>query len=373
MSKHKPTPSDFKTRPLLLIGSIPGDSAESVMREWGAAIGPQLVALPDGETGYRRMWMEFLCARVFDGNAGIETLDRPPPVDPKDPSDWRKPGDDWISLDYDRGTWLFQVRGGVESLRLAELGYAKEAIASYKKYRQLQAAGALTSSLRFQVSIPLHDSSLRWYMANESDVQRLWKPYTDAVAREIAQMLESIPAEDLVIQWDACAETLGFDEAGAKHWRWQPKEPLLERFAESIGTLSRCVPAPVGLGLHLCYGSFGETHLVEPRDLGCCVQLANTAVASVDRSLDYVHMPVPRERTDEAFFAPLGALRLGHTRLFLGLVHGEDEPGNRSRFETAKRFAPDFGVAAECGFGRASPAATPALIEAHRAMATLLG
>ena len=358
--------------PLLLIGSLPGDAARAVMAQWGEALGPRLLALPDGETGYRRMWMEFLCCRVFEPNPAIETRSRPPPVDPEDPADWCRPGDDWISLGYERGTWRFRVRPDAGAIDLGELGYAREAVASYRAFEALRAEGRIAPALRFQVSIPLHDSSLRWYMERRRDVERLWRPYSEAVAREVEAMQVAIPAEDLLIQWDACAETLGFDPAGAGHWPWQPEGDRLERFSWSVAELSAAVPEPVMLGLHLCYGSFVEQHLVEPADLETCVALANAAVRGAGRRLDYVHMPVPKNRADDAFFAPLRHLEAGGTNLYLGLVHGDPLEANLARVAAAKRHAGRFGVAAECGFGRAPQEKMPALIARHREVADAL-
>ena len=358
--------------PLLLIGSLPGDSARGVMAQWGEALGPRLLALPDGETGYRRMWMEFLCSRVFEPNPAIETRSRPPAVDPDDPADWRRPGDDWISLGYGRGTWRFRVRFDAGAIDLGELGYAREAIASYREFETLRAEGRVAPDLRFQVSIPLHDSSLRWYMERRRDVERLWRPYSEAVTREVEAMLSAIPAEDLLIQWDACAETLGFDPAGASHWPWQPEENRLDRFFRSVAELSGAVPEPVMLGLHLCYGSFVEQHLVEPANLEACVALANAATRGAGRRIDYVHMPVPKERSDDVFFAPLRHLEAGDTKLYLGLVHDDSLKANLARVDAAKRHAGAFGAAAECGFGRAPPEKMPALIAMHREVADAL-
>jgi len=107
--------------------------------------------------------------------------------------------------------------------------------------------------------------------------------------------------------------------------------------------------------MHLCYGSFVEEHLVEPLNPRCCVELANAAVARVARAMDYIHMPVPRIRTDDDFYRPLDDLDSGDTKLYLGLLHDESLDANLRRIKTAEQFASGFGVAAECGFGRASP------------------
>ncbi len=42
---------------LLLVGSIPLDSAEDVLRSFGGALGPSLTTMPDGEVGPRKHWI----------------------------------------------------------------------------------------------------------------------------------------------------------------------------------------------------------------------------------------------------------------------------------------------------------------------------
>jgi hypothetical protein len=66
-------------------------------------------------------------------------------------------------------------------------------------------------------------------------------------------------------------------------------------------------------------------------------------------------MPVPVERSDDAFHRPLAGLELAAgTQLFLGVVHAKDGvEGTRARIAAARRYAPDFGIATECGMARA--------------------
>ena len=65
-------------------------------------------------------------------------------------------------------------------------------------------------------------------------------------------------------------------------------------------------------------------------------------------------MPVPKDRTDEAFFEPLQPLArlLKDTILYLGLVHHNDLEGTRKRIAVAQEFIPTFGVGTECGLAR---------------------
>jgi hypothetical protein len=85
------------------------------------------------------------------------------------------------------------------------------------------------------------------------------------------------------------------------------------------------------------------------------VEFANALAQTIAHKLAYVHMPVPLDRTDDAFYEPLRALKLAPgTELYLGLVHAKDGvQGTRTRVELARRYAPPFGIATECGMARA--------------------
>jgi hypothetical protein len=78
-------------------------------------------------------------------------------------------------------------------------------------------------------------------------------------------------------------------------------------------------------------------------------------------------MPVPVDRGDDAYFEPLAGLKLdSKTKLFLGLVHDSDGvEGTRKRIDAAAKYATDFGIATECGFGRRPPETIPNLLRIH--------
>jgi hypothetical protein len=124
------------------------------------------------------------------------------------------------------------------------------------------------------------------------------------------------------------------------------------------------------MGYHLCYGSPADEHLVMPRDMGIMVEIANDVRRALARRLDFLHMPVPRDRMDDAYFAPLDGLRThDDTTLYLGLIHHDDRAGDAARMAAARRVVKTFGVAAECGWGRTDPARLPGLLASHRAAA----
>ncbi len=107
------------------------------------------------------------------------------------------------------------------------------------------------------------------------------------------------------------------------------------------------------LGYHFCYGDLAHRHLVEPKNLGLSVRIANLAIGNSKRSVDWVHMPVPMTRSDSAYFAPLSGLQTGDAEVFLGLIHLHDGvEGGLTRARAARHYLSRFGVATECGLGR---------------------
>jgi hypothetical protein len=55
--------------------------------------------------------------------------------------------------------------------------------------------------------------------------------------------------------------------------------------------------------------------------MGDMVDMANRLCPDTRRTIELIHMPVPRDRSDDAYFAPLARLRLKpETELCLGLL-----------------------------------------------------
>jgi len=176
--------------------------------------------------------------------------------------------------------------------------------------------------------------------------------YERAMIGEVAALCRHIPRRDLCIQWDVCNEMV--------MWDGQPTDAVPgdephEKIIARMQRLCAAVPEDVELGLHLCYGDFGARHFVEPKDAAKMVEFANALANSIKRPIAYIHMPVPIERSDDAFHRPLGDLKLkDSTQLFLGIVHAKDGvEGAKARMAVARRYAPKFGIATECGMARA--------------------
>jgi hypothetical protein len=98
------------------------------------------------------------------------------------------------------------------------------------------------------------------------------------------------------------------------------------------------------------------------------VGFANALTGAIAHKLAYVHMPVPIERSDDAFYQPFRDLKLSPgTELYLGVVHAKDGvAGTQTRIEAARRYVPSFGIATECGMARArSEQTVRALLQVH--------
>jgi methionine synthase II (cobalamin-independent) len=185
----------------------------------------------------------------------------------------------------------------------------------------------------------------------------------------LARIVEAIPHQDLAIQWDLCFEVicLEYERGRCPDSFIKPHFPdVKENVVERARRMSAAIPADISLGFHLCYGDFDHKHFVEPEDLGALVDLSNSLVQSVARRIDWLHMPVPKNREDVAYFEPPTNLNIGQAKLYLGLVHAHDEVGTQRLIAAAQTVSPDFGVATECGMGRTPPEELESILRISR-------
>jgi hypothetical protein len=338
---------------LLLVGSVPLASVEEVMRTFGGALARHLPAIPDGEVGERRSWVNRLSYQIFNGHMDLETTRRPKPVD----------GVEQLLPRSRDDAWNFKVRPGVERVRFghpgSRLGYARDAASSYFVFRTLREKGIIPGGVRFQISMPMVNSVIRpLYFPDARDLGRVRPGYEEAIAAEVAAILATIPNEDLAIQWD-CAWEVSAVHGTANNI---PAESEIETHVAPIGRLSENIPDVVQLGFHFCFGTFGGWPAFAPADLGRTVELINAAVASSGRRVDWVHIPT-LDTLNEAFYAPLANLDVKGARIYLGAIH--NMATLKARLDIARRYLPDFGLAAYCGFGRTPAAEMPRVLHDH--------
>jgi hypothetical protein len=328
-----------------LVGSVPLASAEDVFRTVSSTLGDCVARIPDGETGSRSGWIGFQMPLLAAQDALVAT--------------------DATTTSSDGGRRpRFELRQGAaaDAVHFGELGYARAAIDSYGTFARLATDGVILPEVRFQVSLPTPLAPMLAFVAPASQLA-VEPAYTAAMERELAAILDAIPPDRLAIQWDVAPE-IGVLEGV---WPAQLEEPL-RQVTDRIASLAALVPDEAAMGFHFCYGDEGHQHFVQPADTGVIVTLANAVAERLTRPVDWVHLPVPRDRDDDAYFAPLTGLSLAaRTTLYLGLVHyGDGVEGALRRVRAAARSVEDFGIATECGFGRRDPATIPALLALHR-------
>ena len=333
-----------------LVGSVPLSDAETVFRTVSASIGPHLKRITDGETGERGRWIWFQREMLME-HPDME-VDNDTPM--------------FAVYQWDgqllRETPYLRFKDGVDPARVTfHTGYAAAALESYGLYSRLRSEGVIGADTLFQVSLPTPMATAYMYVS-PSTRDAYIPAYERALAAALEEVLASVPHDRISIQWDVCQEVLLFED----YFSHRP-EDYKDQVFDELARLGARVPGSVDMGYHLCYGSPRDEHLIMPKDMGILVEMTNGLCDKLDRRLDFIHMPVPQDRSDSAYFQPLSDLRLPTgCEPILGLVHFDDEAGDKARIDTARSFLPSFGVATECGWGRTDPARVPGLLESHR-------
>jgi methionine synthase II (cobalamin-independent) len=266
------------------------------------------------------------------------------------------------------GTYpLLRLRPGFTSdgIQFPPLGYSAAAIGSYAEFARLKREGIIPRPIRFQVCLPTPLAPIHGVIVAE-DQPMVEAAYEARTLTELNEILAAIPAQELAIQGDTAVK-FAILEGVLQTYMVNPEQEILTRLMR----LGNQVPPEVELGYHLCYGDAGHQHFKEPEDISKLVTIASGIAAGLARPLTWLHMPVPRNRTDTAYFAPLQQLRLGaETELYLGLVHRTDGVvGAQQRITAAQRVVSSFCVATECGLGRRPPETMAEVLQIHAAVA----
>lgn len=325
-------------------GSIPMADRRTVMRSIGQALGDHLPRVPDGEVG--RPW-GFFMRPAFENNPALEPV-------AADEHEYHSMGG-------------LRIRPGTDpaTVEFGEIGYAKAARESFALFEEEKAAGYIDPAARFQVTLPTPMAPVASMVAAE-DCLAVEAAYARRLRAEMAEIFTALPHEWLALQWDVAREFMFVENVVPSPY----PDPIADT-AQRLADLSSGVPDAVELGFHLCYGNFKHHHFIEPADLGNCIAMANAISRAISRPIGFIHMPVPRNRDDDAYFAPLDKLALHpETELVLGLIHYTDGvDGTRRRMATANRHVTGYAVATECGWGPRDPETIPALLRIHAEIA----
>src|SRR5690348_989727 len=84
-------------RPVMLVGGVPGNSAEEVFGVVAPIIGDLAVGLTDGEFGVRRFWVFYVAVNTWDKHPDVELIRPNPQPMPGFP--------EWLPPDYHACPW----------------------------------------------------------------------------------------------------------------------------------------------------------------------------------------------------------------------------------------------------------------------------
>lgn len=333
-----------------LVGSVPLADVDAVLTASTSYLGGHLRRLPDGETGIRANWIQWQQPKL----AGCPQL---------------VPAESDIEYTPLSKLAVAPSVSSAHEIDLGAPGYAAAALASYARFVARRDEGDVTQGVRFQVSLPtpLAVSTMYVDVASRGMFEQA---YEAAIMRDLSAIVDAIPPSDLAIQWDTAVE-FALLEGLWDHHLGSEDGGVERAVVARLVRIGNAVPSSVDLGYHLCYGDARHQHFCEPADAGWLTRIANGIVRGVSRSVQWIHLPVPVDRSDEAYYAPLVDLNLAdETELYLGLIHDSDGvDGARRRVDAASAAVPTFGVATECGLGRRSPDTVADLFALHAAVA----
>jgi hypothetical protein len=328
---------------LLLVGSVPCETAEDTFVHAGPKVGKYLAYLPDGEIGERKRWIEFIAYHCYHGHPDVETIRRPAPLNGVE----SREGTDF------KNSWGFELKPGVKEIKFGEpgwrIGYARDAINSYFIFKTLKKEGVIPRHVRFQVSIPLPASSALLFFQKPGEGEIVMSGIGESLKAEVANIVAHVPNDQLAIQWDCAIENTRIERAINEGG---DPEKVAEQLFAPLSGLNSVIPDEVAVGIHACYGTAEGWPTRQPKDVWGNVILLNAAAAAAGRKLQWGHLPTLGDLGD-AQFAPMADLDMKGARVYVGMIHHlNDLDGMKKQMELIAKFVPEFGVAAPCGFGR---------------------
>ena len=131
------------TGSVLLVGSVPLDTAAEVFSTCAQELGGHVTCLPDGEVGDRTIWVIFQAYRVFHEHAQLVTLHQP-----------QRGKEPWMPGDLE-DAWRFTIKEGPQEIQFSDLKYASAAVDSYRIFCRLRDQGSFRSPSGFRLACPL--------------------------------------------------------------------------------------------------------------------------------------------------------------------------------------------------------------------------
>lgn len=330
-----------------LVGSFPATNAESAMRTTLAGLKDLLVSVPDGETGWRYYFTAGLSQKIAGQNPALGGV-------------WRSYDEQFNPLPAPQVNEAAK-QAILDTIALhpdLDFGYAAEAIASYQTFLKLKQEGVIAKNLRFQVSLPGIGSFTMFILPEyQSAMEKL---AFRALRKDVVRIAQELPGTDIAMQFDIAADFIMMEAQKDATYLdtlradFHPRsEDLKKLYSNQYIELINQVDPAATVGLHICPGNISNRAVLEPKDMSVSVELANTIVSRIARSLDWVHFGILPSWKNESHYAPLKGMQPGPA-VYLGLVYPNDREGAEQRISCAHEHMEAFGIAPSCGLGRTS-------------------
>src|SRR3984957_18123211 len=124
---------------MLLVGSLPADSAEHAFRAGAELFGDMVFSLPDGETGPMGGWVSYERERLIRPSRDVVVVS-----ETESPTGLPR---------HAYETPVFTVRDGAEHVHFESWPRIDVAVQSYALFRELRDAGVIPRNLRFQIGL----------------------------------------------------------------------------------------------------------------------------------------------------------------------------------------------------------------------------
>jgi hypothetical protein len=211
---------------ILFIGSIGLKDEEEVFNTLTRTVGARARRYPDGETGARSYWIRWVNESLKD-HPQLELMEMRSMPGLKD--GMKRP--------------FYKLANGVspDELDLGQFGYARHAIDSYAKFRELKSSGVIPERIRFQVCFPTPMAILAGFfdLSAQADGELAMEKTFMA---EVDEVVASIPNDELAIQWDVCYEIVGHDGGPPLFYDDIREDPSTELLAISATSRQRSKP-----------------------------------------------------------------------------------------------------------------------------------
>ena len=323
-----------------------------MFRRLAEELGPFLRRMPDGETGERSRWVYFQRQMLLDHPA----MEIDPTVPPYKFVQW----DGKVVREIEQ----LRFKPGVDPATVAfETGYDKAALASWEVFKRLRDAGAIPRHVRFQVCLPTPQASGYLYVsgpARETYFDVYERAAEGGAGQHRRRRSRRRSCRSSGTSARKCWPSRTISRTGRPHYKKQ--------IFDMLGRLGDAVPAGVEMGYHLCYGSPRDEHLVQPKDSAILVEMMEGIAAATQRRIDFLHIPVPRDRTDDAYYAPLEDLEAAARDQALSRPaaprrRGRRQPAHRAARRSTSRIS---GCPPSAAGAAPSPGGCPVCLKGHR-------